>query len=504
MHANQADPNWQQSVLLDDEEPTKSGTSIPAEQQAKKAFEKSRPVEPQRAAVTLEDFYAYMPSHNYIFMPTREAWPSSSVNAQLKPVAVRNAAGLAVLIPVLNAAGEQVLNTDGKPKMKTKTTTASTYLDRHRSVQQMTWAPGELELIRDKLLVDGGWVNRTGASGLNLYRPPSIVLGDAALAGPWIKLIRKVYPNDADHIIKWCAQRVQQPSVKLNHGLVIGGVPGIGKDTMFEPLREAIGPWNMSEIAPHHLFDKFNEHIKSIVLRISEAKDEGGEIDRYQFHEKTKVLMASPPDTMLVNPKYLRQHQVLNVVGVIITTNHKTGSIHLPADDRRHYVAWSDCEQSDFETNYWNEMYAWYRNGGFQHVAAYLAGLDISSFDPKAPPPKTDAFWTIVGSNRSQEENELADVLDKLKNPPAVTVEMIRDQTNPDDKDGLGGWIRDRRNRRTIPHRLHELGYDPIRNPTAESDGEWKINGKRHTVYAQRELTKHDQIKAAQDLAKAF
>jgi hypothetical protein len=29
-------------------------------------------------------------------------------------------------------------------------------------------------------------------------------------------------------------------------------------------------------------------------------------------------------------------------------------------------------------------------------VAAYLANLDLSAFDPKAPPPKTDAFWAIV------------------------------------------------------------------------------------------------------------
>jgi hypothetical protein len=34
-------------------------------------------------------------------------------------------------------------------------------------------------------------------------------------------------------------------------------------------------------------------------------------------------------------------------------------------------------------------------------VAAYLATLDISTFDPKAPPPKTDAFWAIVDANHA-------------------------------------------------------------------------------------------------------
>ena len=29
---------------------------------------------------TLEDFVAYMPQHNYFFIPTREPWPAASVS----------------------------------------------------------------------------------------------------------------------------------------------------------------------------------------------------------------------------------------------------------------------------------------------------------------------------------------------------------------------------------------------------------------------------------------
>ena len=45
------------------------------------------------------------------------------------------------------------------------------------------------------------------------------------------------------------------------------------------------------------------------------------------------------------------------------------------------------------------------------------SNLDISSFDPKAPPPKTPAFWAIVDASRVPEDAELADVLDRLGNP---------------------------------------------------------------------------------------
>ena len=36
--------------------------------------------------VSLDDFLAYMPQHGYIFVPSREIWPASSVNARLPPV----------------------------------------------------------------------------------------------------------------------------------------------------------------------------------------------------------------------------------------------------------------------------------------------------------------------------------------------------------------------------------------------------------------------------------
>jgi len=58
-------------------------------------------------------------------------------------------------------------------------------------------------------------------------------------------------------------------------------------------------------------------------------------------------------------------------------------------------VAWSACRQDDFDKGYWKGLWGWYGEGGHCHVAAYLAELDLASFDPKAPPPKTSAFWEL-------------------------------------------------------------------------------------------------------------
>jgi hypothetical protein len=438
----------------------------------------------ERPSVTLEDFYAYMPAHNYIYVPTRELWPSSSVNARIGK------------IPVLGPDGRPLLNTDKKPK----TIDASTWLDKNRPVEQMIWVPGEPELIRDRLLTDGGWVLRTDARAFNLYRPPSIGRGDAASAKPWVDHIRRVYGDQADHLISWFAHRVQRPGEKINHAIVLGGEQGVGKDTILEAVKYAVGPWNFAEVSPQQMMGRFNGFIKSVVMRISEAPDEGSEVNRYQFYEHLKTLAAAPPDVLRCDEKNLREHYVFNATGVIITTNHKASGIFLPSGDRRHYVAWSDCELTDFDEDYWKKLWGWYYNGGLQHVAAYLAELDISSFNPKAPPPKTAAFWDIVDANRPPEEAELADVFEKLENPPAVTIAMIK-ATVPAGDNGIGDWIRDRRNRRAIPHRLHEAGYDPVRNPDAK-DGMWKIGDARCVVYSKRDLPVQEQIRAAQKVAE--
>jgi hypothetical protein len=427
--------------------------------------------------VTLGDFHAYMPMHNYIFAPTREPWPASSVNSRIPP------------IPVVGKDGRPVID-QGKPKQ----ISAAAWLDRHRPVEQMTWAPGSRMLIPDRLISDGGWIKRKGVTTFNLYRPPIIVPGTAAKAEPWIDHVREVYGADAEHIIRWLAHRVQRPQEKINHALVLGGSQGIGKDTLLEPVKQAVGPWNFFEVSPQQVLGRFNGFLKSVILRVSEARDLG-DVDRFAFYDHMKVYTAAPPDVLRVDEKHLREHYILNCTGVIITSNHKTDGIHLPDDDRRHFVAWSDLAKEDFSEAYWNTLWGWYGSGGDRHVAAYLTGLDLSVFDPKAPPPKTPAFWEIADANRGPEDAELADVLDALGEPDAVTLASIANQATGE----LGNWIKDPKNRRMIPNRLEKCGYVSVRNDGAD-DGLWKFDGRRQVVYAKSILPIRDRIVAVRKL----
>jgi len=437
----------------------------------------------QQKAVSLDDFRAYMPMHNYIFVPTREMWPASSVNARIRPVGLVKADGT----PDMDATGKQ------------KTLPANLWLDRHQAVEQMTWAPGMPMLIVDRLIAEGGWIDHNDVTTFNLYRPPTIEHGDAADVKLWLDHIARIYGDDHEHIIGWLAHRVQRPQDKINHALLLGGAQGIGKDTLLEPVKYAVGPWNFQEVNPKQVMGRFNGFLKSVILRVNEARDLG-EFNRFELYETMKPYTASPPNALRVDEKHLREHMVLNCCGVIITTNHKTDGIYLPADDRRTYVAWSSLAKKDFEQKYWNELWGWYADGGFRNVAAYLAAYNLENFDAKAPPLKTAAFWAIVDASRAPEDAELADVLDGLNNPKAITLEIIRDSVAPNER--FKAWLADRNNRRAIPHRLEQCGYVPVRNDAA-NDGLWKINGARQVIYARAELTVRDQLAAAQALKAA-
>ena len=90
----------------------------------------------------------------------------------------------------------------------------------------MTWAPGLPEIIEDRLLYEGGWLDRPGVRCFNQYLAPTIIPGDARRADRWLDHVRLVYPNDAEHLLSWLAHRVQRPQEKINHALVLGGEPG--------------------------------------------------------------------------------------------------------------------------------------------------------------------------------------------------------------------------------------------------------------------------------------
>lgn len=412
-------------------------------------------------AAPFEDFFAYMPTGQFLHVPTHGLWPAKSVNARTR-----------------------------NPK-------AAEWLRTNRAIEGMTWAPGEPPIILDKIAAESGWKHKPGCALFNLYEPTPPGQGDADDIGPWLTHLEFLFPEQAvrDHLTFFCAHVLQRPQIKINHALVIGGGQGIGKDTLIEPLRHGVGPTNWREVSPRDLIESpWNDYARCKVMRMNEAHDLG-ETTRRTFYEHLKPYLSSPPNMLRVNAKYQPTFYVPNVCAPIITTNYRD-SLHVADDDRRLLWAWSPRAVSDFTTDYFKTLWSWLRDSGLDNVVAYLSGLDLGSFDPTAPPPKTETWHNAVLVNHPIEDDEMRDVLDELFQPDAVTIETIAFQAPSEFRD----WLKDRKNATKIPHRLEACGYAIVRNPDAKSDGRWRIAGKKRRVYAKIKLTNDQRINAAQAL----
>jgi Bifunctional DNA primase/polymerase, N-terminal/Primase C terminal 2 (PriCT-2)/Family of unknown function (DUF5906) len=332
-------------------------------------------VNPGWDRMSLDDFYFQLPSGKCIYVPLMDFWPASSVDDALPPV--------------------QITYVDGTGATKVKKIKPHVSLSQNRPLQQTTWQPGMPQIIENKLFTDEGvWVNRRGTRGFNFYKRPSLIPGDARLAGPWLDVVDLVVGDNRPHVVAWLAHRYEKPHEKINLALVIGGAPGIGKDSMIEPVKRAIDHHNFAEVDPPNMLRPYTKWLQAVVLRISEARDLG-DVNRYTFYNTLKRYTASPPDVLIIEEKYEPAYPIANVVGLIITTNHKDG-LYLKDDDRRCHVSWSDAKVEDIGVDFLDRYWRWLNAGGDAHVAAYLRDFDLSNFNPKAPPPKTEAFWEMV------------------------------------------------------------------------------------------------------------
>ena len=428
------------------------------------------------STLSFDDLCSYAPSRCCIYLPCKTMWPNASVDDRLPPM------------PLLDANGNPVLNSKGKVVMAK----ATERLAKERSIESLTWDPGKPEFIPGYVVVDGGYIEKPGTTTYNFYRPPpDIKLGDPTQAARWVEHWKLLYPQEANHIISWLACRVQRPGEKINHALFLGGAPKIGKDTLLEAVVFTVGEWNFQNIKLNHLVSRNNGFLKSLIVRLSEARDVGeqGAADLYRLNDHVKDMLATPPNTLLINQKYINEYYILNRTGVIVTSNYRD-ALKLPSDDRRHFVAFSERRGEEFPAKFWNEFWAWYATGGFAHVAALLHRYDISGFDPKAEPPKTAAFNYMVTASRGTAYGELADTIDTLGNPAALTLDMLISAA-PNLE-----WLRDMGKRNTVPHRLAECQYVAINNPNAK-DGFWKANKRRYVIYARLDLPPDQRVDAA-------
>lgn len=409
---------------------------------------------PKSGEVPIGNFVYYAPGNNYIYRPTISEWIAPAVDAAVSPV---NENG--VIVP------------------------ASTWLQKNQLVTSLTCDPAiEEDYLKGHDCRDGIITTVPGAALFNTYRKPTIELGDARLAQPFIKHVMSVFnkPGDADQFLDYMAHRVQKTHEKPRFALLLAGGQGVGKDTAVEFCCPAIGAWNVANIEPSAFETHYNEYAASALVRISEAANLH-EMSKWAFNERTKVLIAGTPDTQRINPKYGQKYSVRMYCGVIITTNHLASGLYIPPDDRRYDVIEAatlvelGLQEDEPRRKYFEELWEWFYAGGASHVAAFLHERDISRFSASNGQRKTDAHKTVVASGMTGDQ-WLFDVLDEMGWPKLVRGDALRTRA-------VAAGENDMDVRRKLGNAIARLDYVVYKNHGMK-DGRWKIGGKNVVIYA--------------------
>jgi len=406
-----------------------------------------------------DDYLAHLPSNTYYHIPTGQFFPAATIDNVLFPMDV----------------GEEMGSGTRKTMKATK------WLSRNKPVHQSTWMPGAPRVIDGWVYDDGVMVQHPGMMVLNLYRDPTPPQPRGGPVDRWIDHVRAIYPRHWQEVLAWMAFVAQHPTIKMNFALVLGGSQGIGKDSILAPLERVVGGRNWRETSPEVILtSQFTEYLQCRVLRINEAKDTGGE-SRFQFYEKCKTIIAAPPNVHSINAKGQRPYQIPNLNATIITTNHRTGGLYLPADDRRHLVVFSDAVRTQFSDAYWNDYHQWMGNGGIEDCAAWLLSFDVTRFNPKVP-TQTDAFLEMVEGGQSADHHDLADLVEMAGSDP-FTIEKLAFLAMGNGDRELAEDLRNRGKLPKIKRALIDLGFVQYKNPNDMKRGRWMINGKLVTLY---------------------
>jgi hypothetical protein len=273
---------------------------------------------------------------------------------------------------------------------------------RGRMLQGITYAPGRAVLCEHVGQVFGNkWRNAR----------PDCVGGDP---GPWLAHVERLIsdPAERQHLLDAMAFKVQHPGVKINHALLIGGVPGAGKDSMIAPLLYAIGgenKTNCTSVEAAELQQVWGYFLENEVIIFNELRQSEA-IDRRALENRLKPILAAPPELLTVQRKGQHPISVVNQSLVIGMTNYRD-AIAIPSEDRRWWVTWTDAPRMREEDSL--ALWAYFKAGGLQAGAAYLRQRDVSRFNPSATPPWTDAKTIMVGSARTGAESWLVERIEK-------------------------------------------------------------------------------------------
>lgn len=379
------------------------------------------------------------------------------------------------------------------------------------TVETSTWWPGRPMILENTIVTARGDMCIKGAKTYNTYVAPKHkkLKKRAPKPNKWIAHVKKLFPDpiENEHFFNFAAHMIQRPDEKVNHGLVIAGSQGIGKDTAIHPLIDGVGEWNSVDISPDAISSDYNPYVQSVLLIINDVRPHDEDHKASNFYGQIKDLLAAPPNMLPMDMKHINTIYVRNLCHVILTANEPL-KMYIPKEDRRLFVMTSplpDPKENDvFPDLYFERLWEYLSNGGTESVIFWLLKRDLSCFNPTAPPPMTSGKSAIIESANCVRRTLVDKVFESYcehvyrdEKPEIVfgkdLIDFVQKTHFFDDKQSALRLL----GAKNFHFKMNDLGYDMIINPHSS---EWKSGKYRsRAAFALKSMLKEEQIIAVQN-----
>lgn len=372
-------------------------------------------------------------------------------------------------------------------------------VDTGLTVESSTWAPGEPSDMRDVVASERGFQRIGGSACYNTYIGAEPRDWNGREPAEWIDHCDRLWGAECEHFFDYLAHAIRSPGRKINHGIVLSGVQGIGKDTALLPVRRAIGEWNVSEVGPDDITSDYNGYVRSVLLIINEVRPHDESFKASNFYNLLKPLLSTPPEMIPMKLKYYNAMFVKNIMHVILTTNDPL-SMFVPPDDRRLYFMTSRLMMPPGGERYFEKLHKWMIDGGCDEVEGWLRDRNLVEIESK-PPPFTTGKGQVMGSSQHIRRNPLDDAFEGFihdnfdqVHPAVFFLKDLYDYIIMSDTLDESDVQLKALNSKTVHFKLSERGYDMHRCPDKT---EWRNgNYRSRLAFIRRDANEKDPITA--------
>ena len=268
-----------------------------------------------------------------------------------------------------------------------------------------------------------------GQKHVNKFNPDDIVPVPEKLNSKARRAVEAVqrhfeisYPVEREReiLLSWLAYTIKRMDRKIRWAVVMQGVDGAGKGFVGEMLMAIMSRNNVETVNAQALEEKYTAFFESRkVVVLEEARIHG--TSRYAVMDKLKPFITN--DVVAIRRMHRDSYNVPNVTSTIILTNH-SDALPVYDADRRYFVI-----STHFQTKQMIERFRAahpdHYDDIFNAIANYPGAIREwledyplhPEFDPDGHAPMTDAKARMIDMARSDDEDELEEVIAESKDP---------------------------------------------------------------------------------------